>query len=429
MNVEMWPTDRVVPYDRNPRKNDGGVAAVAKSIAEFGFRQPIVVDASGTIVVGHTRWKAAKSIGLAEVPVHVAAELTPEQARAYRIADNQLSNLTSWEDALLRAEVADLKTLGVDLETLGFGDADLARILAKETAGLTDPDEVPEAPKDPVTQPGDIWLLGEHRLMCGDSTKAEDVARLMDGVKADLCFTSPPYAQQRDYDGDTKEVVQDWYALMCGVFSNLPMSDRGQVLVNLGIVHRDGQWEPYWDQWIVWMVSRGWKRFGWYVWDQGFGLPGDWNGRLAPSHEFVFHFNSEAVRPEKWMDKKPENIKPRNDGESTMRGKDGKTKKFTNPGASGQPTKIPDSVIRVGRQVGSDGHPAQFPVSLPEFVMKSWGGVAYEPFSGAGTTIIAAEQCGRKCYGMEISPAYVDVAVARWEKFTGRKAERLTDGT
>jgi DNA modification methylase len=119
----------------------------------------------------------------------------------------------------------------------------------------------------------------------------------MDGEKADLCFTSPPYGQQRDY-GVAKELVQDWDGLMRGVFANLPMSDDGQVLVNLGLIHRDGEWLPYWDGWIEWMREQGWRRFGWYVWDQGSGLPGDWSGRFAPSFEFVFHFNLESVKPE-----------------------------------------------------------------------------------------------------------------------------------
>jgi DNA modification methylase len=127
---------------------------------------------------------------------------------------------------------------------------------------------------------------GGHRLLCGDATSASDVARLMDGEEADICFTSPPYAQQRDY----KTGPQDWHALMQGVFSVLPVKHGAQVLVNLGLVHHDGEWLPYWDSWIEWMRSAGWRRFGWYVWDQGPGLPGDWNGRLAPSHEFIFLF-------------------------------------------------------------------------------------------------------------------------------------------
>jgi DNA modification methylase len=145
---------------------------------------------------------------------------------------------------------------------------------------------------------------GGHRLLCGDATIASDVERLMDGEEAEICFTSPPYAQQRDY----KTGPQDWDALMRGVFSILPVKHGAQVLVNLGLVHHDGEWVAYWDGWIEWMRSAGWRRFGWYVWDKGFALPGDWNGRLAPSHEFVFHFNRVAEHPRKTKQKKPENI-------------------------------------------------------------------------------------------------------------------------
>jgi len=285
---------------------------------------------------------------------------------------------------------------------------------------------VPEPPKVPVTKLGDLYQLGEHRLLCGDSTKAEDVERLFAGGRATLLFTSPPYGQQRDY-GAAKEKVQDWDGLMQGVFQHAKtvMEPDGQLLVNLGLIHRDGEWIPYWDGWIAWMREQGWRSFGWYVWDQGFGLPGDWNGRLAPSHEFIFHFNLKPRRPEKCADKKPENIKSRKSGSSTMRGKDGVCREFTNPGASAQTRKILDSVVRVNRMAGGHNikHPAIFPIAFAAEMLKSWPGLAYEPFCGSGTTMIAAEQLNRRCYGIEIDPAYCDVIVERWEKLTGKKAE------
>jgi len=151
---------------------------------------------------------------------------------------------------------------------------------------------------------------GGHRLLCGDSTRADAVTRLMDGNEADICFTSPPYAQQRNYQTGP----QDWDALMSGVFAILPVKHDGQVLVNLGLVHHESEWQPYWVAWIDWMRAAGWRRFGWYVWDQGPGLPGDWNGRLAPSHEFIFHFNRSGVgRPRKTKAKLPESIAYRTD--------------------------------------------------------------------------------------------------------------------
>jgi len=299
-------------------------------------------------------------------------------------------------------------------------------------------DDIPEPPIEPITQPGDLWILGEHRLLCGDSTNADDVSRLMNGEKAGLCFTSPPYGQQRDYTAESKAKVADWDGLMRGVFGNLHMADDGQVLVNLGLIHRDHEWVPYWDGWIEWMRSQGWKRFGWYVWDQGSGMPGDWNGRFAPSHEFVFHFNRKSVKPEKTVATKPESqkkalqsIKRIKNGElvSAQRDKDGTVRPITGScDTLGQSHKIPDSVIRIGRNTINDiarqNHPATFPVGFPSLAIQSWPGLIYEPFCGSGTTLIAAQQLGRKCYGMEISPQYCDVIVKRWEQLTGMVAVR-----
>jgi DNA modification methylase len=272
-------------------------------------------------------------------------------------------------------------------------------------------------------------------LLCGDATSPSDVARLMDGEEADICFTSPPYAQQRDY----KTGPQDWQALMVGVFLILPAHQTTQVLVNLGLVHRDSEWWPYWDGWIEWMRSAGWRRFGWYVWDQGPGLAGDWNGRLAPSHEFIFHFNRTAEHARKTVDKKPENIKIHSSGGNKpgggLRNAKGVVTRRTNPRASLQPRKIPDSVVRIGRQHGPIGpglsHPAPFPVAFPSEMLTAFanpGDLAYEPFCGSGTTIVAAETHGRRCLAMEVSPAYCDVAVKRWSKFTGLAAVLADDG-
>ena len=423
--IEEWAIERVIPYDKNPRVNDSAVDAVARSIQEFGFRQPIVVDAKGVVIVGHTRLKAAKKLGLATVPVHVA-KMTHAQAKAYRIADNQTATIAEWDKELLPIEILELKEMDFDLELLGFDKLELDNLLRLDNEGLCDPDEVPEPPADPITKPGDLWVLGDHRLLCGDSTKAEDVAKVMAGAQAGLCFTSPPYGQQRDYTKESKGF--DWDTLMQGVFANLPMEPAGQVLVNLGLIHRDCEWIPYWDQWIEWMRVQGWRRFGWYVWDQGFGLPGNWNGRLAPSFEFVFHFNRQQVEPDKWVAKNEQNVKARKHGQSTMRDKSGELKAFTSPEASSQANKIPDSVIRETRQVGKvsggNDHPAVFSVAFSTHVVKCWPGNVYEPFSGSGTTLIACEQLNRRCYAIEISPQYVDVAVKRWEQFTGKTAHR-----
>ena len=176
LSVQMWPTEKVRPYTNNPRRcPQSAIEKVAASIAQFGFRQPLVVDEQGVLLVGHTRLLAAKQLGLAAVPVHVAGDLSPAQAKAYRLADNRTAEESGWDLELLPAELAGLLELGVDLGLLGFDPAELDELLGSPTVGLTDPDLVPEPPLEPISKPGDLWQLGPHRLLCGDATKAEDV--------------------------------------------------------------------------------------------------------------------------------------------------------------------------------------------------------------------------------------------------------------
>ena len=279
-------------------------------------------------------------------------------------------------------------------------------------------DDVPDAPVTPVSRTGDVWVIGAHRLICGDATDPTVVATLMQGDTARLCFTSPPYGNQRDY---TSGGISDWDGLMRGVFCHLPMASDGQVLVNLGLIHRDNEVIPYWDAWLGWMRTQGWRRFAWYVWDQGPGMPGDWAGRFAPSFEFVFHFNRNRRKPNKIVPCKQAGQESH--GSTSMRGKDGKVRGWTHKGQPTQDSRIPDSVIRVMRHNGKIGqdidHPAVFPVALPEFLIAAYtdaGDIVFEPFSGSGTTMLAAERTGRICRTVEIAPEYVDVAVKRFQQ-------------
>jgi DNA modification methylase len=296
----------------------------------------------------------------------------------------------------------------------------------EEDDGVGVEEELPEIPTTPVSRPGDIWQLGEHAVACADAADAEAVAALMDGESAALCFTSPPYGEQREY---TRKIV-DWDALMRGVTCNATlgklMKPDGQVLVNLGLVYRNHEVRPYWNVWIQEMRDRGWRFFGWYVWDQGFGLPGDWNGRLAPCHEFIFHFNRESRHPNK--------IVPciyagqfshlRKSGTASgIRDPDGKVGRWTHEDRPTQDFRVPDSILRIGRQRGPIGedidHPAVFPVALPEFVIAAWtrpGDIVYEPFSGSGTTIIAGQRKGVRVRAVEIAPAYMDVSLVRFSR-------------
>ncbi|CAK0775330.1 Methyltransferase (modular protein) [Gammaproteobacteria bacterium] len=365
---------------------------------EFGWTCPILTDGKNGIVAGQGRWEATRRMGLAEVPVIELGHLTPHQKRAYVLADNRLALDAGWDEEMLALELAELSEAGFDLGLTGFNEAEIERLLAEDMsveeqhqeAGEADED-IPEVPAEPVSRTGDIWQLGQHMLICGDASNPEVVFTLMAGKQATLCFTSPPYGNQRDYQSGG---ISDWDNLMRGVFAHLPMVADGQVLVNLGLIHRENEVITYWDGWLNWMRTQGWRRFGLYVWDQGPGMPGSWAGRLAPSFEFVFHFNRQSRNPNKTVPCKfaGQETHLRADGSSTaMRGKDGKVGGWTHAGLPTQDHRIPDSVIRIMRHKGGIGegidHPAVFPVALPEFVINAYtapGDVVYEPFCGSG---------------------------------------------
>lgn len=422
------PASSLRPNPKNWRTHPKEQAdALRGTLAEIGFAEALVAreleDGTLELIDGHLR---AETVGDTAVPVLV---LDVDEAEADKLLAtlDPLAALAGVDTQRLEDLLATVETDSEALQLMLDGLAEDAGI---ELEPQIVEDEVPEPPVDPITKPGDLWLLGEHRVLCGDSTKAEDVERLMGGEKADLCFTSPPYAQQRDYTAEGKAKVADWDGLMCGVFANLPMSEAGQVLVNLGLIHREGEWIPYWEHWIEWMRKQGWRRFGWYVWDQGSGLPGDWQGRFAPSHEFIWHFNKQAVKPIKFIETKEESQNVEGRSHTIGFRKQGGSAPASSPDKVGQAFKIPDSVWRFTRHVVNDiarlNHPATYPVSLPSHAMQSWEGFVYDPFLGSGTTLIAAEQLGRRCFGMEISLAYCDVIVKRWETLTGRKATLAT---
>ncbi|MFN3965573.1 MAG: site-specific DNA-methyltransferase [Silanimonas lenta] len=434
LHVEYRDLATLIPYARNPRTHsEAQIAKIAASIVEFGWTNPILVDGENGIIAGHGRLAAARRLGLEKVPVIELAHLTPAQKRALVLADNRLALEAGWDEEMLALELAELSNAGYDLGLTGFMDDEIGRLLdalgreaTTEEAGADEDaaeEDLPTPPAVPVTRPGDLWWLGEHRLLCADASDHKAVQRLMAGDRAHLVFTSPPYANQRDY---TTGGIEDWDALMQGVFgaARTALREDAQVLVNLGLVHRDGEWQPYWDGWIEWMRTQGWRRFGWYVWDQAVTVPGDWAGRLAPRHEFVFHFNRRSRKPNKIVPCKwaGQETHLRADGSSTaMRGKDGTVGAWCHAGLPTQDFRIPDSVIEVTRQRGRIGegidHPAVFPVGLPRFFIEAYtdaGEIVLEPFSGSGTTLLAGELTGRRVRAVELAPEYVDVALRRW---------------
>jgi DNA modification methylase len=398
MKIEMRPMDSIRPYPGNPRVNDSAIDAVVASIREFGWRQPIVTDNEDVIVVGHTRHKAAKKMGLTEVPVHVATDLTPAQAKAYRLADNQTGSLAEWDKLLLPAELSELKADGFDLDLLGFDPDELTRWMSGDlNDGLVDPDDVPALPENPITQPGELWLLGDHRLLCGDSTNADDVTRLLAGAIPFLMTTDPPYGVNYDPEWRHRSGLND--------------SDR------IGKVANDDRA----DWTATYKLFPGTVAYVWHggihsgevanhLRDAGFEIRTQviWNKNRLVISRGHYHWKHEpcwyAVRPglkggSKWVGDRSQStvwdIAQRDDTGDT-------THSCQKP------------VECMGRPISHHG---------------SKGDDVYDPFLGSGTTLIAAEQRGRRCFAMELDPRYVDAAVTRWEKFTGKKAERVTENT
>lgn len=392
-----------------------------------------------TILAGHGVVEAARECGITELNCDVVpAEWDAVTRNAYLVADNHINNGATDDETLLAELLNEQVNAGYDLASLGSDEETLRQMLASldndllsnahhqddpgsDDDGSIDPDEIAIR-----CASGDLWLLGIHRLLVGDCTRPENVARLMQGKKAALIVTSPPYSDQREYGLGTF----DWNALLCGAFDQIitHVEDDAHILINLGLSHKHRQVDLYWNDWLKYCAKRGWPLFGWYVWDQGSGLPGEWGGRQAPAHEFLFHFNNRRKYPNKWIETQEESRAYRAH-RTALRREDGVVPEAASPDKYGQPYKIPDSVIRVNREaargIHTANHPAVYPVALPEFVMKTWsneGDVVYEPFCGSGTTIIAAENLGRCCYACEIDVKYASVILARWEAKTGKIA-------
>ncbi len=431
MKVVLMDIKRVVPYARNPRKNQAAIVKVAASIKEFGFRQPIVVDGEMVIVVGHTRYLAAIQLGMEKVPVHVAEGLTPEQIKAYRIMDNRSHEDSEWDETLLPLEFADLKEMGFDLELTGFDEDEISALLASGSEGLTDPDEVPEPPDEAITQLGDLWVLGNHRLLCGDSCSPEDVDRLLGGAKVHLVNTDPPYnvkveprsnnAIAAGNSSFTKTHHQSMdLALHPGKDkpTTRKMRPKDRPLANDFV--SDEEFEKLLRAWfgnIARVLESG---RGFYIWG-GYANCGNYPPVLK-AHKLYF---AQAII---WVKEHP--VLTRKDfmgnHEWCFYGwKEGAAHVWLGP------TNATDvwSVKKVNPQ--SMVHLTEKPVELAARAMQYSsrpGENVLDLFGGSGSTLIAAEQTGRKSFLMEIDPPYCDVIAQRYENFTGKKPERVPRG-
>lgn len=382
MKIEIADITSIKPYENNPRKlSETAIEKVAMSLKEYGFRQPIVVDKDRVIVAGHTRFRASKKLGLKQVPISIIDNLTEEQINAYRIADNRTAEESEWDNELLKMEIKELEAKDFKLDLLGFNDEQLNDILFEEKQGLTDEDEVPETPEEPISKLGDIWKLGNHRVMCGNSVDYEDVQKLMDNKIANLVNTDPPYGVNYQSNMRTKSDKFDVIKNDDKILDINPMIDKfskGWVFI-----------------WTTWKVIDKWldntKSFGFptnmVVWHKGGGGIGDLKKTFSTDYEMALVFNRGAELCGKrigsvWSLQKDKAIKYK--------------------------------------------HPTQKPVQLAvEAIDKTTKpkSIVLDLFLGSGSTLIACEKLDRICYGMELDPKYCDVIIKRWENFTGKKAE------
>ena len=419
MKIEHRKLADIKPYEQNPRLNEQAVDAVADSIREFGFRQPIVVDPGGVIIVGHTRWKAARKLGLEKVPVHVARGLTPEQVKAYRIADNQSALLAEWNYDLLPIELSELQAAYYDLGLLGFDQDELAKLLSGELQeGLTDPDDVPEPPDEAITQPGDLWILGDHRLLCGDSSKPKDVDRLLDGEVIHLVNTDPPYnvkVEPRSSNAIAAGHCKDWHPEKAKR-TQKKMRAKDRPLANDFIT--DKAFDDLLAAWFGNLARVLAPGRGFYIWG---GYTNCAN--YPPVLKATGLYFSQAII---WMKEHP--VFTRKDfmgnHEWCFYGwREGAAHVYLGPNNAVDVW----SVKKINPQ--SMVHLTEKPVELAARAIKYSsrdGENVLDLFGGSGSTLIASEQTGRHAFLIEIVPHYCDVIVERWEKFTGRKAERLS---
>ena len=421
--IEYRKVGELIPFIRNSRTHsEEQVAQISASIKEFGFTNPILIDGENGLIAGHGRLLGARKLGMATVPTIQLTGLTKTQKAAYIIADNRLAEKAGWDNEMLALELGEIGELGFDLDLTGFTADEIAALMPEEIPpGLTDEDAVPEVPVQPVTVLGDVWVLGKHRLMCGDATSIDAVDKLMDGQEAQFCFTSPPYADQREYNGG-KELSTEHLATFIRTASGF----CNFFAVNLGLSRKDGEINQYWDDYIIEAKSCGLKLLSWNIWNrEGMGGSiGNMTAMFPIEHEWIFVFGNDV----KDINRIRNNKHGGESGKSTIRQKGGET--TPNSWAINKKGKI-GTVFTCDFARGKKEHPAMFPVEFPMGYIESCtngNDVVYEPFGGAGSTMIACEKLGRQARLMELDPKYCDVIVKRWQDFTGKIAVHAETG-
>jgi DNA modification methylase len=435
--IELWLIDKLIPYAKNPRTHsDAQVAQIAASIAEFGFNCPILVDTNAGIIAGHGRLLAARKLEIKEVPVMVLDHLTERQKRAYIIADNKLAESAGWDEDVLRVELAELKDADFDLELLGFSDDELRALLAQAaeaeegTAEVLE-ESIPEAPLAPVTRAGDLWRIGRHRLLCSDCRDLAAVQRLLDGAKANLVVTSPPYATQRQYDPASgfrpvpPEAYSEWFRPVAANIAAVLAPD-GSYFLNIKEHAEDGERSLYVKDLIIAHRRQwGWRfvdEFCWRKTDNG--VPGRWNNRFKNAWEPVVHFCRQAEI--KFHPKAAGHASDDCFEYSPANPSSGSGSGLLGAGRRGGFAGIawPSNVIEAKTESSQGAHSAPYPRALVEFFVKAFSDpddLIFDPFLGSGTTMAGAHVLGRAGYGTEISPGYCDVVLRRIAHLTGEE--------
>jgi DNA modification methylase len=394
--IEQWLIDKLNPFEKNPRTHsDAQITQIEKSIVEFGFNNPILVDSKGCVIAGHGRLLAARKLGLKEVPVIVLDHLSDAERRAFMIADNKLAENAGWDEDLLRAELAALDAEDFDVSLLGFADEELAQLLASEetTGGLTDEDDVPELPETPVSRTGDLWKLGDHKVLLGDATKPKDVQRLMNGEKADLVFTDPPY--NVDYEGYTQQRLKikgdrmsdaDFKNFLDAAFRSIRTVVKPGA--SLYVCHSSSCQREFQNA----LEGAGFEIRNPIIWAKNTFAWGF--GRYKFQHEPMFYAHV-AGQKDPWYGNK---------SQSTL--------------------------WQENKPAANRIHPTAKPVELVERALinsSKAGHIVVDLFGGSGSTLIGCERRGRRARLMEIDPQYGDCIIRRFQEYTGKQA--VLDGS
>ena len=418
--ITLMKLDDIIPYENNPRHNDEAVDMVAKSIQDFGFRYPILVDKNNVIISGHTRLKASYKLGLSKVPVMIADDLTDDKVKALRLVDNRTSEVASWDFDLLQKE---LDAIEMDMNQYKF-DYDELMVGSEEDIVEDNPPD-PDEENEPTAKRGDIWILGNHRLMCGDSTIEEDVKKLMNGRQADLLQTDPPY--NVSYVGKTKDAL---------TIRNDSMSNKEFLEFLTKAFKRATESMKAGAVFYVWLADReninfetALNRAGLEVREQLI-----WNKSILVLGHKDYQYKHEPClygwkdgAPHYFVDSRAETTvyedkKPNINKMSKQELKD-YVKELLEE-------KVATTVINVDKPLRSEDHPTMKPLKLIGYQIKNSsrkGDIVLDLFGGSGSTLMACEQLGRTCYTMELDPKFVDVIIKRWETLTGKKAELLKE--